>query len=123
MLDDLYVLKISFHSYETVYSLIFMRKRRDFPEYILHHIITLGLVLFSYCTNQLSLGAVVMLTHDFTDCLVSIFKIFADVVSKKWQYFTLISMVIGWIYFRLYFFQIHVIHHYYQIHHNSEHYV
>ncbi|CDW85563.1 lag1 longevity assurance [Stylonychia lemnae] len=123
MLDDLYVLKISFHSYETLYSIVFMRKRRDFPEYILHHIITLGLVLFSYCTNQLSLGAVVMVTHDFTDCLVSVFKIFSDVVGKTWQYVSVFSMILGWIYFRLWFFQYYVIYKYYTLNSNTEHYV
>jgi len=82
-LDDVYVLKLSYHLYELCYSVLFHRERRDFPEYILHHVITMVLILFSYSLNMLSMGSVLMFISDFTDLFVCIFKICADVMSDK----------------------------------------
>ena len=82
-LDDFYVVRISYHGYELLYSLAHHRHRKDFAEYILHHLVTLSLVLFSYSLNQLTLGSVIMLIHDLSDVFVSLFKLVCDVTSKK----------------------------------------
>eukprot|EP00347_Sterkiella_histriomuscorum_P006081 403354139 len=103
-LDDVYVLKLSYHLYELCYSILFHRDRRDFPEYILHHIITMVLILFSYSLNMLTLGAVIMFVADFTDCFVSLFKITADVMNDRVQFVTAAAMIISWTYFRIWFF-------------------
>lgn len=71
------------------------------------------LILISYLTNGLSMGAVIMMIHDFTDCLVSIFKITADVMNSKMQTASVVAMVAGWIYFRLWFFPFYLIQRYY----------
>lgn len=82
-LDDIYVIKLAYHVYELVYTLLFQYDRRDFPEYILHHIVTMVLILFSYSVNFLPIGAIVFIVHDFPDCFVSFFKICSDVTSQK----------------------------------------
>lgn len=83
-LDDIYILKLSYHVYELLYTIGFQRDRRDFPEYILHHTLTLVLVLFSYIINFLPIGAVIMLVHDVPDVLISLFKITSDIISSKY---------------------------------------
>eukprot|EP00347_Sterkiella_histriomuscorum_P000451 403375818 len=122
-LDDVYVLKLTYHLYELFNTLIFLRDRRDFPEYVLHHIITLVLVLFSYSINILTIGSVIMFLTDFTDCFVSLFKITADVMSNKIQYTVAVVMVVVWIYLRVWFFPIHLMWEWFKQSTSPNHYV
>lgn len=112
-LDDFYVFKLSYHLYELVYCLIFQRKRSDFPEYVLHHLITGSLIFFSYSLNMLSLGSVVMLVHDITDLTVTIFKLCIDITPVAVQLVSYLSMLVSWIYYRLWFFPGYIIYHLY----------
>ena len=107
-LDDLYIIKLSYHFYEQFYTLAFQRQRRDFAEISLHHFLTIILVLFSYNTNYIPFGAAVMLVHDVTDTAVSIFKITVDITHTWFQAFTYFIMFISWIYLRLYIFPVHI---------------
>ena len=77
-MDSFYVFKMSYHCYELIYTIIFDRKRADFPEYMLHHFLTFTLILFSYVCNYLPVGAAVMILHDVTDLFVTIFKLNCD---------------------------------------------
>ena len=52
-LDDFYVFKLTYHLYELLYSIMFQRSRSDFPEYVLHHLMTWSLIFFSYSLNML----------------------------------------------------------------------
>eukprot|EP00347_Sterkiella_histriomuscorum_P009355 403341532 len=122
-LDDIYVIKLAYHTYELVYTLLFQYDRRDFPEYILHHIVTMSLILFSYSVNFLPIGGVIMIIHDLPDCLVCIYKITADVMGPKIQYSAAAAMFLSWIYFRLWFFPYQTIYMYYQQVAHSTHYV
>ena len=122
-LDDIYILKLSYHVYELLYTMGFQRDRRDFPEYILHHTLTLVLVLFSYIINFLPIGAVIMLVHDFPDVFISLFKITSDIISSKYQNILAGIMFPLWLYCRIYFFPVYLIGKYYEQAANSDHYV
>jgi ceramide synthetase len=108
-LDNFYIFKLAYHTYELIYSLIFHRKRVDFPEYVLHHFLTFALIFTSYTLNYLPIGSIVMLLHDITDLCMSIFKLSSDVTPMIVQFLTYSLMVVPWIYFRLWFFTVHVI--------------
>jgi ceramide synthetase len=95
--------------YELVYSILFHRARADFPEYVLHHLMTWSLIFFSYSLNMLPMGCVVMLVHDVTDLSVTLFKLTIDVTPIYVQGFTYCSMLVSWIYFRLWFFPRNII--------------
>lgn len=112
-MDDLYIIKLSYHLYEQMYTLIFQRERRDFPEIMLHHFLTLVLILFSYSVNFMPMGAVVMLIHDVTDLVVSVFKLCVDICSHTVQFCVYGVMFVSWIYFRLYIFPVYIIQQYY----------
>ena len=101
--------KISYHLYELVYTLVLQRKRPDFPEYVLHHMMTWSLIFFSYSLNMLPIGAAVMILHDVTDLLVTVFKLTVDITPVFTQIGVYIAMIVSWVYFRLWFFPSHVI--------------
>jgi hypothetical protein len=82
-LDDLYVIKLSYHLYEQAYAVIFQSNRKDFAEIFFHHMLTIFLILFSYTINYTAYGAAIMLIHDITDNIVSIFKLSVD-ITQKW---------------------------------------
>lgn len=108
-LDGFYVFKLSYHLYELGYTILNQRSRSDFPEYVLHHLMTWSLIFFSYSLNMLPIGAAVMILHDLTDFAVTMFKITIDVTPQPVQAFFYGSMIVSWIYLRLWFFPVHVI--------------
>lgn len=107
-MDDLYIIKFSYHLYEQVYAVIFQSGRRDFAEIFLHHMLTILLIFFSYSVNYTGFGASIMLIHDITDTIVSLFKLSADITRTWFQAFTYFLMFSGWIYFRLYILPMHL---------------
>ena len=78
-LDDFYIFKISYHFYELAHTLLYQRQRSDFPEYVLHHLLTWSLIFFSYSLNMQAMGCIVMLVHDITDLAVTMFKLTIDI--------------------------------------------
>lgn len=108
-LDSFYIVKIAYHCYELISTMMFDMKRPDFPEYMLHHFLTFALILFSYSVNYLPIGAAVMFLHDVTDLTTTIFKLVCDVTPDLIQILAYLSMTIGWAYFRLWYFPFHVI--------------
>ena len=81
-IDDLYIMKFAYHFFELLNASLLHRHRRDFSEFLLHHIITLVLVSSSYYLNLIPIGAAIMLTMDFSDIFVALFKINVDVNEK-----------------------------------------
>ena len=107
-MDDLYVIKLAYHSYEAVLTLAFHRGRRDFAEFLFHHILTIALVLYSYSSNFMPVGSVVMIVMDFTDIFVAMFKMAVD-VNEAMQNALFGLMFLTWSYFRIYYYSVWVI--------------
>eukprot|EP00347_Sterkiella_histriomuscorum_P000381 403376081 len=107
-LDDLYVIKLAYHCFEAILTMVFHRDRRDFSEFLLHHLLTIAMVSYSYFTNFLPVGSIVMIIMDFTDIFVAMFKMAVD-VNETMQNTLFILMLVTWSYFRIYFFPVHVI--------------
>lgn len=108
LLEDMYVIKLAYHCFEMLLNLLFHRHRRDFSEFLLHHIVTIVLILFSYIVNLRPVGSVVMFIMDFSDIFVAIFKMTVD-VNESVQFYTFLAMMITWFYLRIWHFPIYVI--------------
>ena len=85
---------------------LFHRNRRDFSEFLLHHIITLVLVVYTYMGNCIPVGAGIMLTTDISDIFVALFKISVDVneIAQKVLYLTMFA---SWGYFRMFYYPVY----------------
>lgn len=108
-MDNFYLFKLSYHFYELGHTLVLDIKRIDFVEYVLHHFLTFTLILFSYSVGYLPIGAAVMILHDVTDLGASIFKLVVDITPTFVEVTGYLLMLVPWIYFRLWFFPLHVI--------------
>lgn len=80
-MDDFYIIKFAYHFYECIVVTLFHRDRHDLAEHVLHHIFTIVLVGYSYVTNVIPIGGVVMLIMDWSDIFVAMFKLTVDVTE------------------------------------------
>ncbi|KAE8296343.1 Ceramide synthase 2 [Larimichthys crocea] len=64
-----YLLEMGFYL-SLLFSLTFDVKRKDFREQVIHHIATLTLLSFSWISNYIRIGTLVMVLHDSTDILL-----------------------------------------------------
>lgn len=108
-MQQFYLMKMGFVSYELFYLFVFKRDSKEFSEYSLHHLSTLGLVLFSYVYNFLNIGSIVMFIHDFTNVTVHLCKLCVMVSPTPIIIATFTLMASTWMYLLNYFFAIHII--------------
>jgi hypothetical protein len=111
-LDDLYIVKLSYYCYEIEYAAVFNMKRADFSEVLLHHLVTIVLVVFSYSISFMPIGAVIMLVMDASNIFICLFKIFAD-ISKNTTFYSYCMMLGTWVYLRMFIFPAAIIWPYY----------
>ncbi|XP_077373190.1 ceramide synthase 2 isoform X3 [Festucalex cinctus] len=64
-----YFLEMGFYL-SLLLSLTFDVKRKDFKEQVIHHIATLTLLAFSWISNYIRVGTIVMALHDSSDILL-----------------------------------------------------
>ncbi|CAL8355583.1 unnamed protein product [Lota lota] len=69
-----YLMEMGFYL-SLLLSLSFDVKRKDFKEQVVHHIATLMLLAFSWASNYIRIGTLVMATHDSADILLEGAKI------------------------------------------------
>ncbi|XP_035498490.1 ceramide synthase 2 [Scophthalmus maximus] len=76
-----YLLEMGFYL-SLLLSLTFDVKRKDFKEQVIHHIATLTLLSFSWISNYIRIGTLVMAVHDSADILLEGAKVFN---YAKWR--------------------------------------
>jgi hypothetical protein len=103
-LDNIYLIRMSFHFFETVITMKNKYANHDFSELMLHHIVGIGMVIVSYATNFLACGYLVIFVHDVGDCFVCIFKLTVDISYMPTVAVAYIMLVVTWVYLRLFSF-------------------
>ncbi|PWA14249.1 hypothetical protein CCH79_00012252, partial [Gambusia affinis] len=106
-----YTLEMGFYL-SLLLSLTFDVKRKDFKEQVIHHVATLTLLSFSWISNYIRIGTLVMAVHDSSDILLEGGKLFN---YAKWEQTANVMLIhCTWVYpmerfdpfFGYYFFNI-----------------
>ena len=94
------------HLYAFLYQLIRKRNDTKFFEYLLHHSMAFFLIFFSYCTNLITSGIMVLLTHDISDAFLVLARGYGDFKYKNKKLVNAIYAIgfFVWCYTRLYAF-------------------
>lgn len=62
-----YMIQTGYHLQSLLYMVLLSPIRNDFIEMLLHHLVTLLLIVGSYMGNYTALGALIAFTHDIGD--------------------------------------------------------
>ncbi|OUM57264.1 hypothetical protein PIROE2DRAFT_48842 [Piromyces sp. E2] len=85
------------------------RTRKSHGEFLLHDMATVTLLILSFLNNYIRMGAVVLFLHDISDIFSYGCKIYVDTENLKSAIFFYVSLVLSWIWTRLYVFPFQVI--------------
>ncbi|XP_026221549.1 ceramide synthase 3b isoform X2 [Anabas testudineus] len=70
-----YLVEMGFYL-SLIFRITFDVKRKDFKEQVVHHIATMTLLSFSWISNYIRIGTLVMAVHDFADIPLECAKMF-----------------------------------------------
>ncbi|XP_051929647.1 ceramide synthase 1 [Hippocampus zosterae] len=113
-----YLIQGSFYGH-SIYATVYMDAwRKDSAVMVVHHIITLALISFSYAFRYHNVGILVLFLHDINDIQLEFTKLNVYLKSRGGGYFLLndvlanmgsVSFSITWFWFRLYWFPLKVL--------------
>lgn len=98
-----YMIGLSYHLEVTVVH-FFQTMQNDFFEMLLHHYITILLIVGSYMTGWWSVGINVMIQMDNGDCFGGMMKAFMDFAPIPFVLINYLLLLYSWIYFRVIIF-------------------
>jgi hypothetical protein len=84
-------------------------RRKDFLEMAIHHVVTIGLILFSHTLKLERLGLLVLFVHDVADIFLESGKLFAGMGQEIISTFLFVCLLISWGITRLYYFPCKII--------------
>ena len=68
-----YLFQAAYWAQQAIVMLLGVEKRRkDFKELVVHHIVTLSLISLSYRFHFTYMGIAIYLTHDISDCFLAV---------------------------------------------------
>lgn len=103
-----YVIALSYHLHSLIDQFKYYGKP-SFGDMMLHHIITIGLILFSFFNNYARIGTLVLFVHDISDIFGALTKMSMHLSYEIITIFNYIMMLVLWAYFRLYVYPFKVI--------------
>jgi len=113
-----YLIQGSFYGH-SIYATVYMDSwRKDSTVMVVHHVITLALISFSYAFRYHNVGVLVLFLHDINDIQLEFSKLNIYLKSRGGGYYLLndilsnmgsVSFSITWFWFRLYWFPLKVL--------------
>ncbi|XP_032902868.1 ceramide synthase 1 isoform X1 [Amblyraja radiata] len=113
-----YLVQCSFYGH-AIYATIYMDAwRKDSVVMLVHHVITLALIAFSYAFRYHNVGILVLFLHDVNDILLEFTKLNVYFKNRAGVYHRLndvvsnigcCSFAVSWFWFRLYWFPLKVL--------------
>jgi len=103
-----YIMSLGYHLHSFAFH-FFLPHRNDFLEMLLHHLIAIFLVCFSFMCNMVRAGSLVLLVHDLADLPGYAVKSSADTRNTGLTLTLYITLLLVWGYCRLYVFPIDII--------------
>ena len=76
MLQAFYIWELSWYVGSSFTHIFLDEKLKDFYILLLHHAITIGLIMFSYMVGYHRIGVLVLFCHDFSDVFLEYTKVF-----------------------------------------------
>merc|ERR1712048_1035503 len=100
-----YLLELSFYT-SLLFSQFLDTKRKDFWQMFLHHVVTIILILASYCCFHIRIGVVIMFLHDAGDVWLEAAKIANYAKCQKlcdglFVVFAIVFFLTRWVYYPL----------------------
>jgi hypothetical protein len=104
-LSTYYLISLSYVLSDLIWLIFIYESQTDFPLMILHHALTISLLIFSHLVNLSHVGLIVLFTHDFTDIFVYISRTVINTDMKDKHKISIgIVFVLVFIYMRLFVF-------------------
>jgi len=103
-----YMIGLSYHLEVTIVHL-FSSAQNDFYEMLLHHYITIMLIIGSFMTANWHSGINVLIQMDNGDCLGGLIKATMDFMPVPFVLVNYLGLLFSWIYFRIFAYTYEVI--------------
>jgi len=101
-----YMIQFGCHLHTLIDYCVNKWRAPKFWEMFLHHCLAVFLIFFSYLTNNLRCGILVLFVHDPCDVFLCLNRVIGDMKnpSQLVKYGNYVMFVVAWVFFRLYAF-------------------
>ncbi len=104
-----YIISLSYH-FDSFMVHILAKPRKDFGEMFLHHFVTICLLVFSYISNYIRVGSLVLFIHDIAEIPACLTKMLVDLKGVTTLLLSSVTwLMISWFYTRCYIFPVDII--------------
>ncbi|XP_048756985.1 ceramide synthase 5-like [Ostrea edulis] len=103
-----YMIELGFY-WSLTFTLLIDHKRKDFKEMVVHHLVTIALMYFSWISNFVRVGSLVLLVHDAVDYWMAAAKMAKYCKQQMLCEMFFVVFVVVWIITRLIIYPFRVI--------------
>uniref|UniRef100_A0A914UXQ2 TLC domain-containing protein n=1 Tax=Plectus sambesii TaxID=2011161 RepID=A0A914UXQ2_9BILA len=103
-----YMIQSAFY-WSLMISALFDVKRKDFWMMLVHHMATLALLSFSWVSNFVRIGALILLLHDTVDIFLELGKLFRYAEKRMMCNCVAVFFAVAWLLTRLYLFPVRLV--------------
>lgn len=114
----IYFLECGFYLHSVYASLFMDQWRKDAVVILIHHFLTIALILFSYASRYHKIGMNVLLVHDICDILLEFTKVNVYLKKRNGKFYAIHDLIsnlsfvlftVTWFVFRLYWYPLKVL--------------